>query len=162
MRAIYFYIIALVIVVCDQVSKHAIMASIPLGDSVPVITGWLYLTHIHNTGGAFSLFHAQNRVFIVIALAAVCALIYAYHVYQRDNTLVSAALALALGGAIGNLSDRIQHHYVVDFFDIRVWPIFNIADTAITIGIILLVVHYLIPHKQPVLKAEDTPLLRKE
>jgi signal peptidase II len=161
-RAIYFYIIALVIVVCDQVSKHAIMASIPLGDSVPVISGWLYLTHIHNTGGAFSLFHAQNSVFIVIALAAVCALIYAYHVYQRDNTLVSAALALALGGAIGNLLDRIQHHYVIDFFDIRVWPIFNIADTAITIGIILLVLHYLIPHKQPVLKAEDTPLLRKE
>lgn len=162
MRAIYFYIIALVIVASDQVSKHAIMASIPLGDSVPVISGWLYLTHIHNTGGAFSLFHAQNSVFIVIALAAVCALIYAYHAYQRDNTLVSAALALALGGAIGNLLDRIQHHYVIDFFDIRVWPIFNIADSAITIGIILLVVHYLIPHKQPVLKAEDTPLLKKE
>jgi signal peptidase II len=142
-----FYLIALSIIFCDQVSKYAILNNIQENESISVVGKWFWLTHVHNTGGAFSLFQARNSVFILIAVAAVAALIYAYHNYQRDNLYVSAALALALGGAIGNLIDRIRFGYVVDFFDIRIWPVFNIADSAITIGILFLAVQYLIPSR---------------
>jgi signal peptidase II len=142
-----FYLIVLLIVVCDQVSKWAVTAQIPFGGSRPILGHWLLLTPTRNTGGAFSLFQARNSVFMLVAVVAIAALLYAYHRFQRRELLVSAALSLALGGAVGNLIDRLRFGYVVDFFDVRVWPIFNVADSAITIGILLLAWHFLF-HKQ--------------
>jgi signal peptidase II len=148
-RPVLFYLVALVIVIGDQVSKMAILKTVPLNGSVPVIPRVLLLTHTRNTGGAFSLFQAGNSVFIIVAAVAILALIYAYHRFQRGHLMVSGALALALGGAIGNLFDRVRFGHVIDFFDLHagtghtVWPIFNVADSAITVGIILLAWHFL-------------------
>src|SRR5207249_4139993 len=94
---------------------------------------------------------AQNGVFIMIAVLAVGALLFAYNRSARRDLLVNAAIALALGGAIGNLIDRVRLHHVVDFFDINYkfpligrWPVFNVADSAITVGILLLAWHFLV------------------
>ncbi len=140
MRPILFYVITLMIFAADQVSKWAVITSLPLGASRPVIGSVLSLTHTHNTGGAFSLFQARNGIFIVVACIAIVALLLAYHRYHKASLGVSAALALALGGAIGNVTDRVRFGYVIDFFDIHVWPIFNIADSAISVGIIILAI----------------------
>ncbi len=138
MRPFLFYAIAGIIVLCDQVSKWAIVRTYPYGASERTPIPFLYLTHTRNTGGAFSLLQARNHWFIVIAAVAMIALAYAYHRSARRDLWVSAALGLALGGAIGNLIDRVRYGYVVDFFDVKVWPVFNVADSAITFGILIL------------------------
>ena len=143
MTPLRFYALALVVIVADAVSKSAVAASVPEGASVPVLGPLLAITPTRNTGGAFSLLQARNGLFIGCASVAVVALIYAYHRHQRDSLANSAALALALGGAIGNLSDRIRFGYVRDFFDVHVWPIFNVADAAITCAVAILVLHAL-------------------
>jgi signal peptidase II len=166
-KPIRFYLIALIIIVSDQVTKWSIVQNLPLNASRSVLGNFLYLTHTHNTGGAFSLFPAGNTTFIVVAFLAIGALVYAYHRYQRSNAIVSAALGLALGGAVGNLIDRIRFGFVIDFFDLHagtnhtVWPIFNVADSGITVGIFLLAAHFLFTkeegaQKKPAAHAEQT------
>jgi signal peptidase II len=161
-KPVLFYFLAVVIVVVDQITKWSVQVHLQLNNlPVPAVGRFLYLTHTHNTGGAFSLFQAGNKIFILVAGLAILALIYAYHKMKRTDLLVSAALALALGGAIGNLIDRVRFGYVVDFFDIQagtgrsIWPIFNIADSAITVGIFLLAGHFLLA-KSPEKQKEET------
>ena len=160
MKPIRFYLIAIIIILADQVTKWSVVQNLPLHVGRPALGGFLYLTHTRNTGGAFSLFPAGNATFIVVAFLAVGALIYAYHHYQRSNAIVSAALGLALGGAIGNLIDRVRFGYVIDFFDLRLWtgenkwPIFNVADSGITVGIVLLAAHFLFT-KEPAADASS-------
>jgi signal peptidase II len=134
---------------------------------VPVIAKVLALTHTHNTGGAFSLFQARNEWFEIVAVVAIVALVFAYHRMKSKSLAVTAALALAFGGAIGNLIDRIRFHEVVDFFDVLVplpqigrWPVFNVADSAISIGIVLLAWHFLLSkehQRQPATHVEPSP-----
>lgn len=150
MKPIRFYLIALIVLIADQITKFVVLHSLPYGASRPVIGNFLFLTFQTNTGGAFSLFRAGNHIFIVIAFLAAGGLLYAYHRFQRGNAVVSAALGLALGGAIGNLVDRLRFGFVIDFFDLHggspnhtIWPIFNVADSAITVGIFLLAWHFL-------------------
>ena len=138
MRPLGFYLTLIVVILSDQFTKWSITQSMPVNTSRPVLGKVLSLTHTWNTGGAFSLFQARNGVFIVVAGIAALALIVTYHKYQRNNLAISAALALALGGAIGNLIDRVRFGHVIDFFDIHVWPVFNVADSAITVGILIL------------------------
>jgi signal peptidase II len=142
-KPVRFFLIALIIIASDQVTKAVVAGTMHYRETRPVIDGILSLTLEYNTGGAFSLFQARNGVFILIASLAIVALVYAYIRYQRDDLVVGAALALALGGAVGNLTDRIRFGYVVDFFDIHVWPIFNVADSAISVGIVLLAWRFL-------------------
>ncbi len=143
MKTATFYAIALIVLASDQFTKQ--WALIHLSDrGVPVLGSFLVLSLTNNTGGAFGLFPAKNGIFIAIAIIAIFALIYSFHRIQPRNLLVSAALALALGGAAGNLIDRVRLHYVVDFFYLKFWPVFNVADSAISLGIILLVIHFLV------------------
>lgn len=163
MKPVRFYFLALVIAVCDQVSKWAILKTLLVGETRPALGKVMWLTHTHNPGGAFSLFQAGNTMFLLVASFAIVALIYSYHRLKRTDLLVSGALALALGGAVGNLIDRARFGYVVDFFDFHgwtdhnLWPIFNVADSAITVGIFLLAWHFLF--SRPV---EETESIRQE
>jgi signal peptidase II len=134
---------ALVILIADQVTKEVVMGAIPYGQSVPALGPLLSLTPTHNTGGAFSLFQAKNHYFVLVASIAIIVLLVAYHRFQRHDFWASAALMLAFGGAVGNLIDRVRFGYVRDFFDIHIWPIFNIADSAITLGILILAWRFL-------------------
>lgn len=144
----YFFLIAAIVLLLDRVTKWAVASNILLHDTVTVIPGLFHLTHVENTGAAFGLFadsSAQWKVgalvsFSVIALVIVSALLW------RNSRALSAttiALSLILGGATGNLWDRMMTGHVVDFLDFYVgsyhWPAFNVADSAIVIGAILLV-----------------------
>ena len=144
LRPLYFYAIVLLVFVTDQASKALIQRSMMFGEFRQVIGRSFMLTLTQNTGGAWGLLPTGNRVFIAFAVVAIAALAYAYHRIARGDLLVSTAFALALGGAVGNLVDRLRYGYVVDFFDVRIirWPIFNVADSAISLGIVLLLLHY--------------------
>jgi signal peptidase II len=146
-RPAFFYVIALLVFAADQWSKAWILRSLAWEQSKPVIGDFFSLTLTQNTGGAWGFLPSGNLLFIIFASIAVIALLVAYHRLAQVPLLVGAALALALGGALGNLLDRLRYRYVVDFFDFHAgrfhWPIFNIADSAITLGIALLLLHFL-------------------
>jgi len=138
-------VIALLVFLADQASKRWIVNTMTLGDTRPLFGQAFRLTLTHNTGGAWGLLPQGNTIFALFAAVAIVALLIAYHRVGRLEYPVGGAFALALGGAVGNLLDRVRLGYVVDFFDARIihWPVFNIADSAITMSILLLVVHFL-------------------
>ncbi|HZT40599.1 MAG TPA: signal peptidase II [Chthonomonadaceae bacterium] len=144
-----FYVIVALIFVCDQFSKAWVRHMLYWGQTKPLIGNAFALTLTQNTGGAWGLLPQGNLLFVGFAAVAVLALLFAYHRMQRIELLVGGAFALALGGALGNLLDRLRFGYVVDFFDARIihWPIFNIADSAISLGIVLLLLHFLRSHR---------------
>ena len=149
----YFYLISLAIVLLDQFAKLLVVRSMRLGQNIPIVPGFFDLTFVLNPGAAFSLFATmpewvRNPFFILISVAA-AVLIVAYRSrYVRENRLASVSLALILGGAIGNLIDRLRYGVVVDFLDAHIyqyhWPIFNVADSAISVGVTLLLFEMLL------------------
>ena len=156
-RPILFLLSALVIL-CDRLTKIAIIHRIRPGYDIPIIPGVFRLSHVINTGAAFSLLEnlPPNAVrigliaFTVFAVLILSALLW---FTGRKLTLTSVALALILGGALGNLYDRIRFHHVVDFLAVRIvhynWPDFNVADSCIVIGACLLLLEIFrpIPHE---------------
>ena len=100
------------------------------------------MTLVHNTGIAFGFFKDQGIVFIIIPIIAIILLVFNVFYYRQNDEALSRpyiiAFSLILGGAIGNLIDRIMYGYVIDFIDFRIWPVFNIADSAITIGAVII------------------------
>ena len=130
------------VVIIDRVTKLFFSELLSFGESLPVIRNVLHMTLVHNTGIAFGFFKNQGIVFIVIPIIAVFLLIFNLYYYRQNNEVLSrvyiVAFSLILGGAIGNLIDRIVYGHVIDFIDFRVWPVFNIADSAITIGAIMI------------------------
>ena len=136
-----YYLVALIVVAIDQLSKWAVVQFMELFESIPVIEGWLHITSSRNTGAAFSIL--QNKQWFLIPLSILVIVFIIYYIYkERKNKLFSFSLALVLGGAVGNLIDRIITGSVVDFIDVRIinFAIFNIADSAITIGVTLLII----------------------
>jgi len=130
------------IVFLDRITKIFFSNLLSLGESLPIIRNAIHMTLVHNTGIAFGLFKNQGIVFIIIPLIMIVLLTYNFYHYKYNNEKLSrlyvVAVSLILAGAIGNLIDRILYGYVIDFIDLRVWPVFNIADSAITIGAVLL------------------------
>ncbi len=125
------------VVLIDRLSKNFFSGLLDLNESVAVIHHVLHFSLVHNTGIAFGLFKDCGAVFIVIPLILTGLLVYNIYFYRHSeqlSRLYIVAFALILGGAIGNLIDRIFLGYVIDFIDFRIWPVFNVADSAITIG----------------------------
>lgn len=129
--------ISLGVLVVDQLSKLWIRTSLMLGESFP--RDWpVRFTYVQNTGIAFGV-KANQFVLVFLTLAVVLLLLFAalrYHLFQ--TRLVRIGLALMIGGAVGNLMDRVRLGYVTDFIDFQVWPVFNIADSAVVVGVGLL------------------------
>ncbi len=126
----------LAVVGIDRLSKVFFAHLLSLNESIALIKGVVHFTLVHNTGIAFGLFKDCGAIFFVIPLILTGLLIYNVY-YYRDREYSRTyimAFSLILGGAIGNLMDRIFLGYVVDFIDLRVWPVFNVADSAITVG----------------------------
>lgn len=147
-RALLF-VVALVALATDQVSKLLVQANIPLGVTVPIapfLTPYLTFTNVQNTGAAFSLFQNANWFFIIVAIIVAGAIVYYTPRLPPGDRLSRAALGLQLGGAVGNLIDRLRHGYVTDFIHLQIpeigfdWPVSNIADICIVSGVILLIV----------------------
>jgi len=132
------------IIVVDRVTKLFFTDVLQYGESIPVIRNFFHFTLVHNTGIAFGFFKDQGVVLIIIPVIAIILLIFNIFYYNQNDKALShmyiIAFALILGGAIGNLIDRIQFGYAIDFIDFRVWPVFNVADSAITVGAVIIAV----------------------
>ena len=132
------------VVFLDRISKIFFSKILALGESLPVIRNVLHMTLVHNPGIAFGLFKDQGAVFIIIPIIAIVLLTYNIYYYKSNEEKLSrlyiVAFSLILGGAVGNLIDRISYGYVIDFIDLRIWPVFNIADSAITIGALIIAI----------------------
>ena len=124
----------------DQLTKIFMTGFLEPGNTLPLIPNILHLTLVNNTGAAFGMFRSFSFVFVPIALAAVLFLTIFLFV-KRDTLPLSekVALSLFLAGVLGNLTDRLRLGYVIDFIDMRVWPVFNVADSLITVGAAVLV-----------------------
>ena len=135
---IYFYMVILVTILSDHGIKYLIRQQMNLGESIGILEGIFHLTYVENPGAAFGLFANQTVFFIVFTTIIIG--IMGYLVYKQKNkkSLTSLSMALVIGGALGNLIDRILKQTVTDMFDFRIWPVFNVADMAIVIGLMYL------------------------
>lgn len=136
---------AFLVIIADRVTKIFFTDLLNMGESLPIIHKVFHMTLVRNTGIAFGLFKDNGMFFIIIpTIAITILLIFNIFYYRKSNEGLSrlyiVGFSLILGGAIGNLIDRILYGYVIDFIDFRVWPVFNIADSAITIGAILIAI----------------------
>jgi signal peptidase II len=129
-------------VVADQVTKGRIVAVLgpePLQHEIALVGDWLSLVYTQNTGVAFSLFQGYPQLFTLTSIAITAATIYAYAAHlPKQNSWVQVSMGLIVGGALGNIIDRLRHGYVIDFVRVGWWPVFNIADSAITVGVVML------------------------
>ena len=143
-----FYTIAILIAMADQLVKAIVLRKLPIGEvgTVPLWPGVFHLTHVHNRGAAFSMLEGRLTVIVLAGLLIAGAIVATERRAKgRLPRFLGVALALPLGGALGNLVDRIRFGYVVDFLDFRLihFPVFNVADSAITVGIGLLLLRSL-------------------
>ena len=132
--------VALIVVLLDQSTKFLIRGNFQLNESVPIINNIFHLTYITNTGSAFGLFKGINWFFILVSLVVIAVALYSMKNIKETEKWMQFALGLLLAGAIGNLIDRLAYGAVTDFIDLRIWPVFNIADSAITISVVLLII----------------------
>jgi len=143
-----FIAIAVAVVIVDQLTKSWLVANVQPGGAIEIAGDWLRLIHGRNDGGLFGLFGGSAAV-LAIASLGVIGLIVAYHARSKPNVVLSIALGLLLGGAIGNLIDRLRFGYVIDFVDAGIGTLrfytFNVADSAISIAILLLILLALFP-----------------
>lgn len=140
-RLAVFLIVALLVVILDQLSKLWIDANRPHTELLP---GFLDLVYVENTGAIFGLLHTNIQVFIGLGIAASIAILVFLYYFRPATTLGTVSFALILSGAVGNLIDRIRLGYVIDFVrlhlqDLFSWPAFNVADTALTVGLVTLI-----------------------
>jgi signal peptidase II len=141
---VLFFGVALVVFVLDRLTKSIVNATIPYGTEVPVVGHLVGITNIRNSGAAFGFAPVGPWVFLVAAVAVSVALII-YVVRQPGDLSANAVLGLLLGGAVGNAFDRvINGGGVTDFINFHFWPVFNVADSAVSIGVFLLIVGYVI------------------
>jgi signal peptidase II len=150
-------VIAAVVIVLDRLTKLRVEAKIPLGHHVLVIAHTFWISHVLNTGAAFSMFDSSKSPLLIrnlligFSVVAVLVVIGVLWRVGRTVSITSVALALILGGAVGNLYDRIKFGYVVDFLEVHIhgyhWPDFNVADSAIVIGACLLLLEMLRPQR---------------
>ena len=130
---------AIVVLIADQLSKRFVLHSFFPNESRVAIPHVLWWTYVQNTHGAFGLFGDSAILLIVMALVVLGVFWIAFRDAARQSLTVRIAFGAIVGGAIGNIIDRIHYHFVVDFIDLRWWPVFNIADSCISIGVITLV-----------------------
>ena len=137
----FIFLTALVVVALDQLTKFLIRKNFKLNESIPLIKNAFHLTYVTNTGSAFGLFKNLNWFFVLFSVVVIIMIFYYLRkkIPEKEKFL-QFAVGLLLGGTIGNLIDRILIGAVTDFLDFRIWPVFNVADSAVTISVILLIV----------------------
>ena len=133
-----FWICFILAVLADQATKYAVSANMQLGQSLPLLDGLVYATYVLNKGAAFSILQGQRWFFLVMTPAVIGLVLWNMRTIPKSDRLIQAALALFCGGALGNFIDRLRFGAVTDFIDFRFFPVFNVADSCIVIGVILL------------------------
>ncbi len=151
-RYVRLLVIAASVVVADQITKMAVLHTIPLYHSISVLPGFFQLTHIQNPGGAFGLLarhgaQVRSVVFLFASAVALCLIFLFYRNTPATHRWLATGFSLIFGGALGNLIDRVRFGRVIDFLDFSIaghhWPAFNVADSAVTVGIGIFVFHLL-------------------
>jgi len=135
--------LAVIVFVVDQFSKFLVRDQLLYRQSFPV-DGFFRFTHTHNTGSAFGIFQDQNAPLIWVSFLGVAILIMIYRSQRTPSTLLRLSLGLQMGGAVGNLLDRLRLGHVTDFVDVGTWPVFNVADASIITGLVILAYIFLI------------------
>jgi signal peptidase II len=138
---VILWIVALAVFLLDRWTKSLIATHFVPGQSAIVVPHLLWFTYVQNTHGAFGMFGSQPALLIGLALVVLVLFAYAFRDAVRASALVRVAFGAIVGGAAGNIVDRLQHHYVVDFIDFKtIWPnVFNAADSCITVGVVVLI-----------------------
>lgn len=140
----YYFLIVVAAVVLDQIIKYAVVNSMALYQSIPILQDMFHITYIHNTGAAFSLMAGMRGFLILLPMVMTAgAIIYMFIKRKNGHPLMMTSVALIAGGGIGNMIDRIMLGYVVDYLDFRVFPIFNLADICVCTGCGLLILYVL-------------------
>jgi signal peptidase II len=145
-RGFLLPLVAILILVIDRISKRVVMANLRPGESwnpVAALERWVSLTYVTNTGAAFGLFPDYGGIFMIIAVVVVVVIVVYHRYLPGEQWLVQISLGLQLGGALGNLLDRLRYGHVIDFIDFKVWPIFNVADSSLFVGVVILAFHLL-------------------
>jgi len=141
---VWFYGLAGAVVILDQATKLLVQRAFRLGESLPVLPGFFNLTYVLNPGAAFGLLAGaaaafRGPFFIAVSVLAIAVICYYHARYARGRPLPTVGLALILGGALGNLIDRLRVGMVIDFLDFYLgayhWPAFNVADGGVTVGV---------------------------
>lgn len=142
---IFYYIIAILLIIIDQISKWLIVQNFDLYEGKVLIPGFFSLFYIQNKGAAWGIFEGKMIFFYIITVLVVGYLVYTFHKYPIKSKLVGYSFSLILAGAIGNFIDRLLNGFVVDMFrlDFINFPIFNVADVCLTIGVALMIIHVL-------------------
>nr|WP_205597398.1 signal peptidase II [Neobacillus thermocopriae] len=149
---VFYYLTALFIIILDQLTKWFIVNNMYIGESIPVIEDFLYITSHRNRGAAWGILQGQMWFFYVITVIVIIGLIYYLHRAAKGKMLLGISLAFMLGGAIGNFIDRVFRKEVVDFIHTYIFsynfPVFNIADSALVIGVGLLMIQMIREERQ--------------
>jgi len=157
MGSLIWITIIVFIIVADQVTKFVVVNNVETGELIPVINNFFYITYHRNAGAAWGIL--QNRRYIFITLTTIFSLIMIYILFKSKDKLLKLALSLVLGGAVGNLIDRVIKGSVADFLDFYFgayhFPTFNIADSFIVIGTIVLGIYLLFYYKEPEAEKEN-------
>ncbi len=167
-RSLFLYIlIAVFVVTFDQVSKSLIQQFLIEGESVSIIGDLLYFQFVYNSGGAMGTRLGPSWVYMILTIIALAVIVRYFWTVRSDGWIVKTALALIFGGAVGNLLDRIMYGKVIDFIDmdfpdipflnIYRWFTYNIADAAITIGLVVFAAGILFKKEKNITEAEETP-----
>jgi signal peptidase II len=149
---VFYYLIALFVILLDQITKWLIVSKMNLGDSIPIIDNILYITSHRNRGAAWGILQGQMWLFYVITIIVIIAIMYYMQKAAKGKWLLGVSLALMLGGAIGNFIDRVVRKEVVDFIHTYIFtynfPVFNIADSALVVGVIVLMIQMLLEERE--------------
>jgi signal peptidase II len=149
LRGLLFLGVAVAVVIADQITKRLAEGRLREQRSIPVVDDILRLTYVENRGAAFGVLQDQTTFFVLVGVLVIGVIAASYRYLPRSGFMLHLALGLQLGGAIGNLIDRVRQGYVVDFVDFGYranwWPVFNVADSAIVVGVALLALNALSP-----------------
>ncbi len=145
MKTIYYYAIAIIVIIVDQFTKWLVVQNMELRQSIPIIENVFHLTSHRNAGAAFGMLQGQMWLFFIATIAVLIIVPYYIQKEGKNNPLFGITMGLVLGGAIGNFIDRLLFGEVVDFLDVYIgtynFPIFNVADSALVVGVGMLIIY---------------------
>ncbi|WP_305880104.1 signal peptidase II [Sporosarcina sp. Marseille-Q4943] len=151
---ILYYGLAIFLILLDQLTKWLVVQNMNLGERIPIAEPYLALLSHRNKGAAWGMLEGQMWLFYIVTIIVVVGIIYFFHKEAKGSKLLSASLMFLLGGAIGNFIDRLVRKEVVDFIDVLIpvinydFPIFNVADAALTVGVVFIILHVIADEKK--------------
>lgn len=139
-----YYLLIILIIMIDQASKYFVSNMMQHGQTIPLINNIFHITFVRNTGAAFGILPGNTALLIAVGLAAALFILYTMHFIPKSKYYYKIGLSLILAGSIGNIIDRVYRGYVVDMFDFRFFPVFNIADAMINVGMCIVIAAFLL------------------